>query len=77
MPWTATESRLLGQRVHELRIQRKLTQERLAQYAHCSKNHIQVIEKAGRSEDLVVNLQMETLYGLADALEVDPWDLVR
>lgn len=78
MPWNAATSRLLGQRVRELRHQRDLTQEALAYRAGCSKNHIQVIEKAGQpGARREVNLRMKTLYGIADALGVEPWDLVR
>lgn len=78
MPWTTDTSRLLGQRVRELREEQALSQEALAHKAGCSKNHIQVIEAAGRLDmGRPINLRLTTLYGLAEALGVEPWDLVR
>lgn len=54
-----------------------MSQETLAHRAGCSKNHVQVIEAAGRLDvGRPINLRMTTLYGIADALGVEPWDLV-
>lgn len=55
-----------------------MSQEALAHKAGCSKNHVQVIEAAGRLDEAKpINLRLSTFYGIADALGVEPWDLVR
>ncbi len=78
MPWTAATSRELGKRVRELREEKSMSQEALAHKAGCSKNHVQVIEAAGRLDVArPINLRMSTFYGIADALGVEPWDLIR
>jgi len=78
VPWDAETSRVLGQRVRQLREERRITQEALAHEAGCSKNHVQVIEAAARpGASRVVNLRLTTLYGIAEALGVEPFDLVR
>ncbi|MCR1781779.1 helix-turn-helix domain-containing protein [Nocardioides carbamazepini] len=83
MPWSADAGRLLGQRVRQLRDEKALTQEALAQLAGCTKNHVQVIEAAGRAApgrvDMgrQINLRMDTLFGIAEALDVHPWDLIK
>ena len=78
VPWTVESSRVLGRRVGQFRNERSLSQEALAHLAGVSKNHVQVIEAAGRPDSRkLLNLRLETLYGLAEALGVDPWDLVR
>ncbi|MCR1782046.1 helix-turn-helix transcriptional regulator [Nocardioides carbamazepini] len=78
MPWDDEVARLLGGRVRQLRERRAMSQEALACRAGCSKNHVQVIEAAGRADlGRPINLRLSTLFGLADALGVEPWDLVR
>jgi transcriptional regulator with XRE-family HTH domain len=78
VPWDDDAARLLGRRVRRLREGLVLSQEALAHRAGCSKNHVQLIEAAGRRAPArPVNLRLTTLYGLADALGVTPWDLVR
>jgi transcriptional regulator with XRE-family HTH domain len=55
-----------------------MSQEALAHLAGCSKNHIQVIEAAGRAGHArVINLRLTTLYGLAEALGLTPWALIE
>ena len=55
-----------------------MSQETLAHLAGCSKNHVQVIEAAGRIDmGRPINLRLSTLFGIAEALGVEPWDLVR
>lgn len=76
--WDDAAAVVLGRRVRRLREECGLSQEALARRADCSKNHLQVIEAAGRGVVArVVNPRLTTLYGLADALGVEPWDLVR
>jgi transcriptional regulator with XRE-family HTH domain len=61
----------IGERLRELRVQRALRQEDLAELAGVGKNTINRIEK-NRTEP-----HMTTLRKLAQALEVDPAELVR
>ncbi|MDQ6525624.1 helix-turn-helix transcriptional regulator [Nocardioides sp. LHD-245] len=83
MPWDDGDARVLGRRVRRLREDRAMSQEALARRAGCSKNHVQLIEAAGRAAEAPprgarpINLRLSTLYGLADALGVQPWELVR
>ncbi|WGX94849.1 helix-turn-helix domain-containing protein [Nocardioides sp. L-11A] len=78
MPWDADAGRLLGKRVRQLRAEKNLTQEALAHLAGCTKNHVQVIEAAGRLDvGRPINLRLSTLFGIAEALEVEPWDLIK
>lgn len=59
-----------GQRVRELRLERGLTQEKLAALAGMHFSAIGHIERASRSSTL------DTVFKLARALEVQPKDLV-
>ena len=61
----------IGERLRELRVQRALRQEDLAELAGVGKNTINRIEK-NHTEP-----HMTTLRKLAAALEVDPAELVR
>ena len=61
----------IGERLRELRVQRALRQEDLAALAGVGKNTINRIEK-NHTEP-----HMTTLRKLAQALEVDPAELVR
>lgn len=78
VPWDAEAGRLLGKRVRELRDEKDMTQETLAHLAGCTKNHVQVIEAAGRLDmGRPINLRLSTLFGIAAALDVEPWDLIK
>lgn len=59
-----------GDRVRSLRLERGLTQERLAALAGMHFSAIGHIERASRSSTL------QTIYKLAHALQVQPRDLV-
>jgi transcriptional regulator with XRE-family HTH domain len=61
----------IGERLRELRVQRALRQEDLAELAGVGKNTINRIEM-NRTQP-----HMTTLRKLAAALEVDPAELVR
>jgi transcriptional regulator with XRE-family HTH domain len=62
-----------------MRLSLDLSQEKLAQQAHITKNQVQLLE-AGRGHTKLVeptsNPKLSTLYGLADALGIDPRDLL-
>ncbi|WP_372442674.1 helix-turn-helix domain-containing protein [Nocardioides nitrophenolicus] len=75
VPWTADHSRRLGERVHRLRTDQGLTQERLAYLAGHSKNLVQKIERS-RHTETELNLELKTLYSIADVLGVDGRDLL-
>ncbi len=55
----------IGRKVKNLRLERELSQEKLAEYVDMSREHISCIE---RGKYLVT---IETLYKLADYFEVD------
>ena len=61
----------IGERLRQLREERALRQEDLAELAGVGKNTISRIER-NRTEP-----HMSTVRKLADALEVDPRELVR
>jgi len=61
--------KILGQRVRQLRHERRLSQEDLAGLASFHRNFIVLIEKGER------NVTLRTLFALADALEVHPSQL--
>ena len=61
----------LARRVRELRTEKGLTQEVLAQRAHMAVRHLQKLE----GSDL--NVTIDTLSRVASALEVDISDLFR
>ena len=61
--------RLFGTRVRELRLQRKLSQEGLAERANLHRNYIGGIERGER------NVGLDNIVALAKALRVPPSDL--
>ena len=63
----------LGIAIAALRKMRGLSQEALAEKAHCSRSHISAIEAPG----IVRPFSLEIFYNIADALEVDPADLIN
>ena len=63
----------LGIAISTLRKMRGLSQEQLAEKANVSRSHISSIEAPG----VVRPFSLEVFFNLADALEVDPADLIN
>lgn len=61
--------RLFGERLRELRTERNLSQERLAELAGLDRNYIGQIERAER------NVALVNIVRIAQALEVEPGEL--
>jgi transcriptional regulator with XRE-family HTH domain len=61
--------RLFGERLRELRTERNLSQERLAELAGLDRNYIGQIERAER------NVALVNIVRIAKALEVEPGEL--
>lgn len=56
----------VGMRIRMIRLNRGITQEKLAELADLSPQHMNRIEKASR------NTSVEAIYRIAEALEVEP-----
>lgn len=63
----------LGIAISTLRKMRGLSQEQLAEKANVSRSHISSIEAPG----IVRPFSPEVFFNIADALEVDPADLIN
>ncbi len=63
----------LGIAISTLRKLRGMSQEQLAEKAGISRSHLSAIEAPG----MVRALSMEAFYNIADALEVDPAELIN
>jgi len=63
----------LGIAISALRKMRGLSQEQLAEKANVSRSHISSIEAPG----VVRPFSLEVFFNLADALDVDPADLIN
>lgn len=63
----------LGIAISTLRKMRGLSQEQLAEKANVSRSHISSIEAPG----IVRPFSLEVFFNIADALEVDPADLIN
>jgi transcriptional regulator with XRE-family HTH domain len=61
--------RLFGERLRELRMERNLSQERLAELAGLDRNYIGQIERAER------NVALVNIVKIAKALEIPPGEL--
>ena len=59
--------------ISALRKLRGMSQEQLAEKANISRSHLSAIE----APEMVRALSMDTFYNIADALEIDPAELVR
>lgn len=62
----------LGIAISTIRKMRGLSQEKLAEKANISRSLISAIEAPG----LVKSFSLEVLFSIADALDVDPADLI-
>ncbi len=63
----------LGIVISTLRRMKGLSQEELAEAAHISRGHLSMIEAPGAAH----SFSLEVFFNLADALEVDPADLIQ
>ena len=63
----------LGIAISTIRKMRGLSQEKLAVLAHVSRSHISAIEAPG----LVRPFSLDVFFNIADALEIDPADLIN
>ena len=62
---------MLGQRVRTARLRLGINQEELADRADVDRTYVSSVERGLR------NVTLLTICGLADALEIDPADLVE
>lgn len=62
----------LGIAIAALRKMRGMSQEKLAEKANVSRSHISAIEAPG----LVRPFSLDVFFNIADALEIDPADLI-
>lgn len=63
----------LGVAISALRKMRGMSQEQLAEKANLSRSHLSAIEAPG----IVRPFSLEVFYNIADALEIDPADLIN
>ena len=63
----------LGIAISSLRKLRGMSQEQLAEKANISRSHLSAIEAPG----MVRAFSMEVFYNIADALEIDPAELLN
>ena len=64
---------LIGTRIRSVRMQQKLSQEQLAAEAMMSRSHLSAIE----APNIVRPFSVEVLFNIADALKVEPGDLLN
>ena len=63
----------LGLTIASIRKMRGMSQEKLAEISNVSRSHISAIEAPG----IVRPFSLEVFYNIADALEIDPADLIN
>ena len=63
----------LGIAISTVRKMRGMSQEQLAEKANISRSHISTIEAPG----IVQAFSIEVFYNIADALDIDPADLIN
>jgi len=66
----ATPRVLFGKRLRELRLERKISQEKLAEIADLHRNYVGVLERGGQ------NPSLDAICKLARALKVRPAELL-
>ncbi|HSK97860.1 MAG TPA: helix-turn-helix transcriptional regulator [Euzebyales bacterium] len=71
MPSNHPELREFGRRVRERRLELKLSQEELAERAQLHRTYISSLEQGRR------NVAVHNVVRLAEALDIDPAELVR
>ena len=71
MPSNHPELREFGRRVRERRLELKLSQEELAERAELHRTYISSLEQGRR------NVAVHNVVRLAEALDIDPAELVR
>ena len=64
---------MLMENIKAIRKSKGLSQEELAERANLSRSHISVIEAPG----IVRPFSLEVFYNIADALDIDPADLIN
>ena len=64
---------LIGTRIRSVRMREKLSQEQLAAEAMMSRSHLSAIE----APNIVRPFSVEVLFNIADALKVEPGDLLN
>ena len=62
----------IGRRIRNIRKSKNMTQEKLAEKAGISRSLLSVIEAPGTAH----NFTLDVFFDIADALEVDPADLI-
>ena len=70
---TISVLRKIGTRIRSVRMQQKLSQEQLAAEAMMSRSHLSAIE----APNIVRPFSVEVLFNIADALKVEPGDLLN
>lgn len=63
----------MGIAISTLRRIRGMSQEQLAEKANLSRSHLSAIE----APNMVRGMSMDTFFNIADALDVDPADLIK
>ena len=63
----------IGQKITQLRESMSMSQEQLAEKSNVSRSHISAIEAPG----LVRPFSLDVFFNIADALEIDPADLIN
>jgi len=59
-----------GKAVKELRLEKVISQEKLAEYANLDRSYISLIERGINSASVI------TLFKISSALDIDPIDLI-
>jgi transcriptional regulator with XRE-family HTH domain len=65
-----TELKRIGQKIKEIRLEKKLTQSILASYADVDIRTIQLIEKGS------LNMSFKVFYSISAALDIHPCELL-
>lgn len=63
--------RILGEIIRELRLEKNISQEKLAEYGNFERSYISKVENAERA------IQVKTFIRFAHALDIKPSDLMK